>query len=1130
MLKTREKTDAGLLADFVDRGDSGAFEDIVDHHSRAVYATCLSVLKDRHEAEDAAQATFLVLVKKASSLRKTVLAGWLFLTANNVARNALKAKIRRARREKENVTMNQQTSTTAIEGLPEETMAMLNPALASLPSRQRDALVLRYIHGLTREETAREIGCPSGTVHSRVKAGLEKLRRKLFGKSNSVPVLLIAGAMSESSSVPAPAGLSAVIKASCLGKNVAATAASALAKSTIKALAWAKIKLAAAAITSIAVLGAGGAMAIKTTAAEKTAVPAKTKTVLNTGSPWSAYIYFRKPVVSVAALKAAGKSASAPEPLPIRKLTGGRPTWDIQHLIGPPPPEKWANPDFNDLDWTRAKGSNFYSPPLQTGTICLRSSFQVSKPGSVSNLYLKMSFRGGAIVYLNGTEIARSHLPKGKLDLDTCGEKYPDKAFLNSAGKMHTLLSKTKKAEDKVLMASRDRSLGPVSIPVKLLRKGVNVLAVELRRSDFHPVALKWWKSKNLHFGLVKKWTPAGLLSIRLSARGSGFIANVEGCQDIHLWNSGLHSTIEVIPHGNPGQLPGPMVMTGARGGSFSSLLAVSSPKTITGLKARISALSGTAGKTIPTTAIRVSYLLESNVNHQNIWGWKKQAFNLLAEKAPAEVAPASRPKRYNARVTRARKTMGLPPKAPLTAAVAIVVTVNVPGDTAPGLYKGQLTVSAAGLPQKSVPVVIDVADWLIPEPLKMRTRMGIFQSPPTLALHYKTKIWSEEHWKLMEKSFRFLGEVGNDLVNIPISCETQFGNDEGMVHWIRQADGSFDYDFTVFDRYIKLVKKHLGVPKFVALHVWHAGAWKPRPVDEQNQVLVIDKKTGKREYLQVPVFGTPASKKFWTPVLMIIKKKLTAAGMEKSMCLGVLSDGTAPPPVFKMFKEILPGVGWTRGCHSTTFSKKPYGLKGGGTCVYHEFCYGLGLRDPAKKLPAIHTMTGPGTAWFRGEKDFRLPSFIYRTMAERGLFCETSGIGRLGLDLWSLPFKGKKGKAKYRSLFNRWPHSSVAGHGDPTLVALIHPGKEGPQRTLRFQIFREGLQESEALIIVSEAMVEHAAKIGPKLVAECKALLSQRINADRVGQGISERFHAGWQQRSSNLYNLASRLAKKIK
>lgn len=70
---------------------------------------------------------------------------------------------------------------------------------------------------------------------------------------------------------------------------------------------------------------------------------------------------------------------------------------------------------------------------------------------------------------------------------------------------------------------------------------------------------------------------------------------------------------------------------------------------------------------------------------------------------------------------------------------------------------------------------------------------------------------------------------------------------------------------------------------------------------------------------MQIPVFGTDASKIFWKPVVEGLREHLAREGMENAMCFGILSDGTAPAEVLKMFSEIAPGVGWTHGCHSAT-------------------------------------------------------------------------------------------------------------------------------------------------------------------------------------------------------------------
>ncbi|KKL10674.1 hypothetical protein LCGC14_2553450, partial [marine sediment metagenome] len=121
-----------------------------------------------------------------------------------------------------------------------------------------------------------------------------------------------------------------------------------------------------------------------------------------------------------------------------------------------------------------------------------------------------------------------------------------------------------------------------------------------------------------------------------------------------------------------------------------------------------------------------------------------------------------------------------------------IWIRVNVPAAAVAGRYRGKLTVSVAGRGKGIVvPVDLRVADWKLPDPRKFRTHAGIYQSPATLAMRYKVKPWSERHWQLVDKSFALLARAGNDLINIPVVDRTQFGNDEGMVYWVRKPSAS---------------------------------------------------------------------------------------------------------------------------------------------------------------------------------------------------------------------------------------------------------------------------------------------------------------------------------------------------
>jgi hypothetical protein len=865
-------------------------------------------------------------------------------------------------------------------------------------------------------------------------------------------------------------------------------------------------------------------------------------TILDESSFWRFHVTLRKPVVPAAALRAIGKEASEAAVLPVkvsyRSYTG------IQDLETEPPPAEWAKPDFDDLAWPRARvGEKWHGSVAHaafgpgvgysTGLLCLRGKFAVGDPSLLKAASLSLKYRGGLVVYLNGQEVARGGVPEGKLTPSSPAIPYPPEAFTDARGKplpgpYHA--DKRIKAGERDLaerLAKRDRSLGPVAVPLEALRKGVNVLAIELHRSDYHPSALSWFQEP--HSGQDAGWVPVGLLEVRLAAEGSGLVANVSRPKGLQLWNHDINDRVNVLDFGDPNEGLRPITLVAARNGAFSGQVVVGSTEPIRGLRATVGdlqAASGTAGlsssgaKDEGTVGRRPSPATGSRRGTPQIrlrfprldghsYGCPDW-FDGIQEEPPPEIP--------------VHKSGG--------AVQPVWVTVRVPRDAKAGDYNGQLTLSVQGAEPIAVPIHLRVADWCIPDPRDFRTYVGIYQSPTSLALHYNVPEWSEEHWSLMERSLELLGQVGNKIVNIPLSDRTQFGNDAGMVYWVRKPDGSFDYDFTVFDRYIRLVKKHLR-PDFLALHLWHSGGWETRKADQENTVTVVDKKSGKREHMQVPRFGTEESKRFWKPVLDAIRERLAAEGLEKAMCLGILSDGTAPPEVFKAFDEIVPGgAKWTRGCHSPTHEQRPYALKGGGTVVCHEFVYGSGLADPAKGLPPIwKQLAWPGVSFIRHNFDDTLSLLKYRTMAERGLYCGTRGFGRIGLDFWDV-LEPQQGRA--RNVYNRWPHSSCAQR-EPNLFRLASPGPEGAIPTVRFEHVREGVQDAEAMLFVAEAMGEHSDQLGPELTARCRQLFLDRLNYCRrtcpeaYGRVYFTTNHYGWQSLTARLYATAAEVAKKL-
>ena len=134
-----------LIQAYCRNGSESAFETLVKRHVDFVYCSALRQVRDPLLAEDVSQAVFLLLCRKAKSFRSgTVLVSWLFRTTQFVGARALRTEYRRQRRELEAATMNPQSSSPEIDQHWEQISPMLDEALATLPGKDRDAVLLRF--------------------------------------------------------------------------------------------------------------------------------------------------------------------------------------------------------------------------------------------------------------------------------------------------------------------------------------------------------------------------------------------------------------------------------------------------------------------------------------------------------------------------------------------------------------------------------------------------------------------------------------------------------------------------------------------------------------------------------------------------------------------------------------------------------------------------------------------------------------------------------------------------------------------------------------------------------------------------------------------------------------------------
>jgi RNA polymerase sigma factor (sigma-70 family) len=285
--------DRYLLERFVTAQDQAAFAALVQRHGPMVLGVCRRLLHDAHEAEDAFQATFLVLVHKARSISRPELLGpWLHGVAYHTAARARQAARRRAR-EREAAAMPDDDP--AVEVMWRDLHQVLDEELGRLAEKYRAPLVLFYLEGKTTEEVARQLGCPKGTVLSRLARGRDRLHNRLVRRGVVLSVGLLVGVLTEKT---APAAIPAVlavktVKAAVLTVAGQATAGAipatvaALTKGVLRAMLLSKLKVVAAVALAVAVAvglvaGARRALADKPTASEKKEAPKEEEKIRGT--------------------------------------------------------------------------------------------------------------------------------------------------------------------------------------------------------------------------------------------------------------------------------------------------------------------------------------------------------------------------------------------------------------------------------------------------------------------------------------------------------------------------------------------------------------------------------------------------------------------------------------------------------------------------------------------------------------------------------------------------------------------------------------------------------------------------------------------------------------------------------
>jgi hypothetical protein len=617
-----------------------------------------------------------------------------------------------------------------------------------------------------------------------------------------------------------------------------------------------------------------------------------------------------------------------------------------------------------------------------------------------------------------------------------------------------------------------------VAVPKEALVKGGNILAVEIHQAPVTgPLGRQGWA----HLGV-------GTISLT-SASGAGVISYAEAMKGVRLWSANPEDqvtnelsdkiargtghkvihwvrglSVQGIQCGNPFDPVLPIRMAAPRNGVAAGQVVVSDPAGLNGVSAKLSPLKG-PGKEISATAAEISYAGQT------------QGIHYCDALLPAPTANA--------------KT------------VPVWVVVQAPKDQAPGWYVGTLNVKANGK-DFTTPVQLLVTGATLPEAKDFTSLIGAASSYETIALHYGVKPWSDEHFRKLETGLRLLGQIGNDVLQVPVITQNQFSWKLPLIRFQKDGDG-LKPDFTVLEKYLDLYLKHCTPPKAFCLYVWDANCAKRGANSYEGRQIPSREFQPKTKLLVQAVDGTevpaphyadPGAEKFYKRLAEGVAAIIEKRGCSKRALLFSMGGDNRPSQEDgELHKKWLPGVRWNLLSHFSgdagSFGRDKEAnelLKTGKFIVlgghevglkehpWRDYCRPFNANSIEKDLESNREYLDLGCArWHWADYS---PPLVFRTLPLH----QSGNLGRLGLDFWG------KGPIN-RSYFT-------------ASSSLTAPGADGPAPTVRFQMLREGVQDVELRLMIVRAYL----KLGEDKRKPYRNLLDEyRRRTDWAGSYLSQ-------------------------
>lgn len=376
-------------------------------------------------------------------------------------------------------------------------------------------------------------------------------------------------------------------------------------------------------------------------------------------------------------------------------------------------------------------------------------------------------------------------------------------------------------------------------------------------------------------------------------------------------------------------------------------------------------------------------------------------------------------------------------------------LTVKIPSSAVSGIYKSKLTVTARGQKKQDFDIELKVQDKTLPPASEWRYHLDLWQHPAAVARTQNVKLWSDEHFDAMKPLFKMLAEAGQKVITATVNKDPWvqiYDEYEDMILWTKNSDGSWTYDYTIFDRWVQFMMD-LGIDKMI--NCYSVIPWK-------SGIHYKDAFTGKMVDVEV-IPGTRMFQAMWTPFLTDFKKHLTEKGWLEITNIAMDERG---PKEMKLTMDFLhkvaPELGVSLADNHKSYKQYPYikdmSVKAdakvdsvdiqfrrekGLTTTYYVCC--------SDKFPNMFTCS-------------ELPESVYA-----GWYCVAAGYD--GFLRWA---------------YNSWVENPLTDSRFVTWPAgdtyIVYPDARS---SMRFERLIEGIQDAEKIRILREELKENREMTG---------------------------------------------------